>query len=151
MSWNEKVAKTENLRKCFVWYFGVWSLKKTRKSVCTLFTTVCIFFTHIRNLQTITPKSYNHTTFKPSYHNHTEITQSYNICIAIENEAFLIYLPIHRFCHFNNLNYFSSLTWRCAVFVSYHLSRCRCCWCCCCCRIPLAGQSADLWPKPLQL
>ena len=65
MSWNEKVTKTENLRKCFVWYFGVWSLKKTRKSVCTLFTTVSNFFS-------CTP---SHTQLT---NHHTEVIQSYH-------------------------------------------------------------------------
>ena len=71
MSWNEKVTKTENLRKCLVLYFVVW---RKREKVCVLcsqlFAFSSVVLPQIHNLQTITPKSYNHTTFKPSYQNH---------------------------------------------------------------------------------
>ena len=68
MSWNEKVTKTENLRKCFVWYFGVW--RKREKSVCTLFTTVC-------------NSSLTYTTYKPSHRSHTIIPLSNHHTIII--------------------------------------------------------------------
>ena len=68
----KKVTKTENLRKCFVLYFGVW---RKREKVCELsvqlFAISSVVLLRIHNLQTITPKSFNHTTYKPSYHNHT--------------------------------------------------------------------------------
>ena len=59
MSWNEKVTKTENLRKCFVWYFGVW---KKRKKVC------------VSSLQ-LFAILHSHTQLT---NHHTEVIQSYH-------------------------------------------------------------------------
>ena len=78
----EKVAKTENLRKCFVWYFGVW--RKREKSVCTLFTTVCNFtsHTHLTNHHTEVIQSYHFQTIIPSsYQNHTILETYVNVYI----------------------------------------------------------------------
>ena len=37
---------------------------------------VCIHNIHKHNFQTITPQSFNHTTFKPLYQNHTKINRT---------------------------------------------------------------------------
>jgi len=55
---------------------GISEFEENEKKVCVLCSQLFAISLHIHNVQTITPKSFNHTTFKPSYHNHTEITQS---------------------------------------------------------------------------
>ena len=73
----EKVAQTENLKSALC---GISEFEENEKKVCVLcsqlFAISSVVLLHMHNLQTITPQSFNHTTFKPSYHNHTEITQS---------------------------------------------------------------------------
>ena len=73
----KKVAKTENLKSALC---GISEFEENeKKCVCLslqLFAISSVVILHIHNLQTITPQSFNHTTFKPSYHNHTKITQS---------------------------------------------------------------------------
>ena len=71
----KKLQKPKTLRVLCVVF---WSLKKTRKSVCTLFTTVCIFFsctpsnTQLTNHHTEVIQSYHFQTITPkSYQNHT--------------------------------------------------------------------------------
>ena len=58
--WNEKVTKTENLRKCFVWYFGVW---RKREKVCVLCSQLFAIL-------------HSHTQLT---NHHTEVIQSYHI------------------------------------------------------------------------
>ena len=73
----KKVAKTGNIRSALC---RILEFEENEKKVCVLcsqlFAISSVVLLRIHNLQTITPQSFNHTTFKPSYHNHTKITQS---------------------------------------------------------------------------
>ena len=65
--------KNENLRSALC---GISEFEENEKK-CACFLYNCSkFFNHKHNFRTITPQSYNHTTFKPSYQNHTKINFS---------------------------------------------------------------------------
>ena len=80
----EKVAKNRKLKEVLCVVFR--SLKKTRKSVCTLFTTVCNFFSCSPS-NTQLPNY--HTTIIQSYHFQTIILSSYQNHTILETYIFV--------------------------------------------------------------